>query len=187
MNPSFPEVRVGEPMHCGALTVFPLYPERCLFSLEYLLASEAMAAGTVTVREVSEEGSVCELAVENAGDRPVLFLEGEELTGAKQNRAVSSSVVVAAGRPALHPRLLRPEGQMDLCVQAVQCRRVLPAQPAAPLQATGTGHRRFPPPGSRMAGNPAEARGDGHPFPEGKPLRCPRCAPRRGGGHGAAD
>ena len=97
MNPSFPEVRAGEPMHCGALTVFPLYPERCLFSLEYLLASEAMAVGTVVVREVSEDGSVCELAVENADDRPVLFLEGEELTGAKQNRAVSSSLVVAAG------------------------------------------------------------------------------------------
>jgi hypothetical protein len=38
---------------------------------------------------------VGELMVENAGDEPVLFLEGEELRGAKQNRILRSSVLVA--------------------------------------------------------------------------------------------
>jgi hypothetical protein len=62
---------------------------------DYTLAHEAMAAGTVVVSEVSEEGSVCELVAENLGDQPVLFVEGEELKGAKQNRAVASSIMVA--------------------------------------------------------------------------------------------
>ncbi len=95
-----PDVRVGEPMLCGGVTVFPLFAERSPFpddTLDYLLAHEAMAAGTCSVREVSEEGSVGTLLVDNASDRPVLFLEGEELCGAKQNRVLASSVLVAGG------------------------------------------------------------------------------------------
>jgi len=63
--------------------------------LDYALAHEAMAAGTVAVQEVCEAGSVGELLVDNTGDKPVLFLEGEEMKGAKQNRILRSSVLVA--------------------------------------------------------------------------------------------
>ena len=41
-------------------------------------------------------GSVPDLLVENRGDVRVLFLEGEELIGAKQNRILNTSVLVAA-------------------------------------------------------------------------------------------
>ena len=95
---SIPDLRVGSPTKCGPLAVLPLYHERSLLpdaTCDYALAAEAIVAGMVVVSEVSEAGSVCELAVENAGDRPVFFLEGEELKGAKQNRAVCSSVMVA--------------------------------------------------------------------------------------------
>jgi hypothetical protein len=95
MNPFFPEVRVGDPSRCGGLTVFPLFGEQCLFSPEYVLSHEAMAAGMLVVREVSEEGSVCELMAENIGHQQVLIPEGQELCGAKQNRLVASSVMVA--------------------------------------------------------------------------------------------
>ena len=95
MKLPFPEVRVGEPMCCGEMTVFPLFAEPSAgISLDYLLAYEAMAAGTLTVREVSEEGSVSELLVENGGDRPVLFLEGEEMKGASRTGVLCSSVLV---------------------------------------------------------------------------------------------
>jgi hypothetical protein len=81
--------------------VFPLFVERspspdCDSTSDYALAHEAMAAGKVAVREVCEAGSVGELMVDNTGDEPVLFLEGEELRGAKQNRILRSSVLVAA-------------------------------------------------------------------------------------------
>ena len=92
-----PQIRAGEPTQLGGVVVFPLFaglpPSR--YTLDYALASEAMVAGTLVVREVSEDGSVCELAARNLGDRPVLLVEGEELKGAKQNRAVVSSVLVA--------------------------------------------------------------------------------------------
>src|SRR5262245_1039114 len=41
------------------------------------------------------EGHVPELRVKNSGDRPVLILDGEELIGAKQNRIVNVTILVA--------------------------------------------------------------------------------------------
>jgi hypothetical protein len=92
---TLPEVRVGGPIRHEGLTVFPLFspPEE---AIEYLLSDEAITAGSLTVEEVSEGGSVPNLLVSNDGDCRVLFLEGEELKGAKQNRVLNTSVLVAA-------------------------------------------------------------------------------------------
>lgn len=88
MSVTFAEIRVGEPIHHETLTVFPLFTARGS-EVDYLLSDEAIAAEAVTVKEVSEAGSVPDLLVENKGDARVLFLEGEELVGAKQsNRPV---------------------------------------------------------------------------------------------------
>ena len=93
---TLPEVRVGEPIRHETLTVFPLFSPPAE-TVEYLLSDEAINAGAVTVEEVSEGGSVPNLLVSNTGDCRVLFLEGEELKGAKQNRVLNTSVLVAAG------------------------------------------------------------------------------------------
>jgi hypothetical protein len=45
---------------------------------------------------VSEAGSVPFLKVANGADRPLLLLDGEELIGAKQNRILNTTVLVAA-------------------------------------------------------------------------------------------
>jgi hypothetical protein len=100
--PAFPEIRVGEPTSHGALTVFPLFAETG-GRVDYLLADEAIGAGTVTVAEVGDSGSVPTLVVENTGDTAVLFLEGEELRGAKQNRVLNTSVLVAPKSRATIP------------------------------------------------------------------------------------
>lgn len=92
---TFPGIRVGNPICHESLTVFPLFTEPH-GQVEYLLSDEAIQAGSVTVQEVSESGSVPELLVENAGDIRVLFLEGEELVGAKQNRILNTSVLLPA-------------------------------------------------------------------------------------------
>jgi hypothetical protein len=93
--PTLPELRVGDPIRHEALAVFPLFTDPG-GGVDYLLSDEAMTEGTVTVEEVSEGGSVPDLLVENKGDSRVLFLEGEELRGAKQNRVLNTSVLVAA-------------------------------------------------------------------------------------------
>jgi hypothetical protein len=98
-----PEVRVGEPVRCGGLAVIPLYPERSLFpedTVDYLLSDEADGC---SVREISKTGVVGQVVVQNIGDHPVLFVEGDILIGAKQNRAVRSSILVGAGSRVVMP------------------------------------------------------------------------------------
>ncbi|MGE3806983.1 MAG: DUF6569 family protein [Gemmataceae bacterium] len=88
-------VRVGDPINYRNLAVFPLYAEE-LQAADYRLSDEALADQQVLVREVGQEGSVPDLVVENRTNVPVLFLEGEELVGAKQNRVLNASVLVPA-------------------------------------------------------------------------------------------
>ncbi|SHF18514.1 hypothetical protein SAMN02745218_01634 [Desulfofundulus australicus DSM 11792] len=88
-------LRVGEPQAFENLTVFPLMGTQ-FQEPGYLLLGEALAYGLLEVREVSEAGSVNEVLVINKGDLPVLLMDGEILTGAKQNRVVNASILVAA-------------------------------------------------------------------------------------------
>lgn len=95
MSVALPQLRVGEPIRFAAVSVFPLFGDSN-GALDYRLADEALAEKEVAVTEVNEAGSVPELLVENKGHRPVLFLEGDELIGAKQNRILNTTVLVAA-------------------------------------------------------------------------------------------
>jgi hypothetical protein len=92
---TLPEVRVGEAIRHESLAVFPLF-STVDARVDYLLSDEAIGVGSVAVEEVSEGGSVPSLLVTNDSDSRVLFLEGEELRGAKQNRVLNTSVLIAA-------------------------------------------------------------------------------------------
>ena len=61
---------------------------------DFVTLDEAMAAGTALVNEISEGGSVPELRFVNKGDRAVLLLDGEELVGTKQNRALNLTILI---------------------------------------------------------------------------------------------
>jgi hypothetical protein len=93
---------IGAPVSHDPLHLFPLEggpsEEEAL-----ILLDEALEEGMLCVEELGEGGSVPELRVVNAGARPVLLLEGDELVGAKQNRVVNSSVLVAAGSELMLP------------------------------------------------------------------------------------
>ncbi len=64
----------------------------------WLTSDEAATAGALEVTEVSEAGSVPALRVVNKGNRAVFLLDSEELVGAKQNRILNTSVLIAAGQ-----------------------------------------------------------------------------------------
>lgn len=95
MSLTFPKFRVVAPLCHEGLTVFPLFADPA-GDIQYRVAEEALAGGSATVEEVSEAGSVPDLLVDNRGDIRILLLEGEELRGAKQNRILNTSVLVAA-------------------------------------------------------------------------------------------
>ena len=88
-------LEIREPVSHGPLHLFPLgggsSTEEDLSLLE-----AALKEGTLRIEELDEGGSVPELRVVNGGAAAVLVLEGDELIGAKQNRVVNSSVLVAA-------------------------------------------------------------------------------------------
>lgn len=92
---TFPDIQVGNATWYEALGVFPLFLNTST-GTDYLLSDEAISAGSVAVEEVSQKGSVPNLLVTNKGNSHVLFLEGEELRGAKQNRILNTSVLIAA-------------------------------------------------------------------------------------------
>jgi len=93
---TLPFVRVGKPLRHHSLTIFPLFTD-VEPVVDYRLSDDAITAEALVVTEVSEQGSVPELLVDNRGDKPVLFLEGEMLVGAKQDRVLNTSLLVAAG------------------------------------------------------------------------------------------
>jgi hypothetical protein len=78
------KVSLGPPSAYRNLTLTPiLLKDGPLSSPEPMSLEEALGAGTLRVSEVSAEGHVPELRVENSGETPVLILDGEELVGAK--------------------------------------------------------------------------------------------------------
>ena len=63
--------------------------------VRYLTLDEALDLRIIEVTEVSESGEVPNLLVTNKAEIPILILAGEELVGAKQNRLVNATFLVA--------------------------------------------------------------------------------------------
>lgn len=101
-------LEAGAPLTHGALTAVPLLAPPDLVEPDWLTLDEAGDA--VTITEVGE-GSVPDLGVRNAGDREVLLLDGEELVGAKQDRILNTTVLVAAGAAITIPVSCVEEGR----------------------------------------------------------------------------
>jgi hypothetical protein len=95
MLSGFPQLRVGDPVQMNNLRLYPLFSDDPA-QADYELSEVALASGHALVEEVTESGSVPQLSVKVLGELPVLFLEGEELRGAKQNRVLNTTVLVAA-------------------------------------------------------------------------------------------
>ncbi len=88
-------VQAGEAVAHRGITLVPLYPRRDP-AADYLTLQPALRRGLL-VTERGAEGSVPELLVTNPLNRRVLLYDGEELLGAKQNRILNLTVLVAAG------------------------------------------------------------------------------------------
>jgi hypothetical protein len=86
-------LQVGEGVHYGAMTLFPL--SRSIDSpLRYRVLADALADGSVEVRE-KPAATVPELWLINHSDTIVLVMGGEEVVGGKQNRMVNASFLIA--------------------------------------------------------------------------------------------
>ena len=102
-------IQLGEPVEHRGIVIAPLFPRRTP-DAAYVTLEQALPLG-FRVEEVSEQGSVPELVVRNPTDSDVLLYDGEELLGAKQNRILNVSVLVAAGAKTLIPVSCVEEGR----------------------------------------------------------------------------
>src|SRR5687767_4219759 len=91
----FATISVGASATHGALSIFPLKRETEQKPVSYLVLDEALASGRFRVTEVSDVGTVPYLLAINDADCPVFLLDGEELVGAKQNRVLNLSLLLA--------------------------------------------------------------------------------------------
>jgi hypothetical protein len=103
-------VTIAPPQSAAGLTLFPLLGAGPT-SMEYDLLPDALDSGTVVITEVSEAGSVPELLATNHGPRDVLMLDGMQLIGAKQNRTVSRTILLAAGTTTRIPVSCMEQGR----------------------------------------------------------------------------
>src|SRR5512143_3552797 len=62
---------------------------------DYMILEEALAQGVVEITEVSQGGSVPDLKLINKSMSKLLVVDGEELIGAKQNRIVNATFLIA--------------------------------------------------------------------------------------------
>lgn len=87
---------VGSPQVVEQLVMIPL--ARGAFQPRtYKVLEEAISDETASVSEVSESGAVPTLLFENKAPQPVLLIDGDTLMGAKQNRTLNISILIAAG------------------------------------------------------------------------------------------
>jgi ARG/rhodanese/phosphatase superfamily protein len=86
-------IQLGEPVEHRGVVIAPLFPRRQP-QAQYVTLEEALPLG-LRITEIDWAGSVPELLVVNPLDANVLLYDGEELVGAKQNRILNVTVLVA--------------------------------------------------------------------------------------------
>lgn len=95
-------LRLDNPQKHKNLVIIPLFDEAPTV-FDYLSLKKALEQELATITEISEGGSVPDLKVTNKSDTPILLIDGEELIGAKQNRIVNTSILLAAKSETLIP------------------------------------------------------------------------------------
>jgi hypothetical protein len=88
------KVTVTQPVSVQNLTIFPL-TQTAPSGPEYIASSVAIEKHGMQVTEISDGGSVPNLLVKNPSEHYILLLDGEELWGAKQNRIINTTVLLA--------------------------------------------------------------------------------------------
>lgn len=104
------------PKSSGPLTLVPLFGG--LTAKEYIVGADAFADGTLTITEVDHAGDVTHLEAHNKSALPVLLIDGEHLEGAKQNRILNATVLVAANRTSTLPVACVEQGRWHYSAQA---------------------------------------------------------------------
>ena len=103
-------IEIGKPRQHKNMTIHPVC-YRGPAGPDYISLDVALEVKEVVITEVSEGGSVPDLALKNNAQSAVLILDGEELQGAKQNRVLNTTIMVAAGEQLTVPVSCTEQGR----------------------------------------------------------------------------
>jgi hypothetical protein len=96
------EISVGPEQSYKNMAVFPLLANQSV-DIEFFSLDEALAQRALVITEIDEAGHVPELKVVNNSSHKILLLDGEELIGAKQNRVLNVTILLAPNSETLIP------------------------------------------------------------------------------------
>ena len=88
------KVKLGGKQNHLNMTLFPLLSPDA-GEPDYLILEEALGQGVAEITEISHGGSVPDLKLVNKSPGKLLVVDGEELVGAKQNRIVNATFLIA--------------------------------------------------------------------------------------------
>jgi hypothetical protein len=96
------QVRAGEPLRAGALTLIPLLTDApdAVHPTGYVPLEAALREQVMQITEQQRE-SVPELLATSTADLPVIMIGGEQVVGGLQNRVLNTTILVAA-KTTLH-------------------------------------------------------------------------------------
>ena len=95
LNDYLSRVELGEPQQFRNLVVVPTFTASSGPS-NYLTLAEALQQQLASITEIHTAGAVPQVKVANLAEALLLLVDGEELIGARQNRMLNTSMLVAA-------------------------------------------------------------------------------------------
>jgi hypothetical protein len=95
-------IKPGEIINYKNISIIPLFLKQ-MAGPHYITLDEAIGKGALKINEVSTGGNVPELIAENTGSDMVILLDGEEVIGAKQNRVLNATILLAAASKTVIP------------------------------------------------------------------------------------
>ncbi|MDA0725132.1 MAG: hypothetical protein O3B25_12820 [Verrucomicrobia bacterium] len=107
---------------------------------EYLTMTEALAGDLLEVTEIDHGGSVPNLKVRNLCEKNVLLLDGEELIGAKQNRVLNTTVLVAGQSEVVVPVSCTEQGRWSYKSDKFMDSKIMMAKVARSSKSNSVSH-----------------------------------------------
>ncbi len=142
------QLEFGEVQTFKNMTILPVFlPQNG--GPHYITLKEALDKEFVTITEIDQSGSVPDLKITNESEQPVLLLDGEEIIGAKQNRVLSTSILLKSHSETTIPVSCTERGRWHYTSEKFFHSNVIMSHKARYMQQTsvsdslakGRGHR----------------------------------------------
>ena len=88
-------LHLGTPRRHADTVFVPVFAVHDAPDADWMTLDEALAAKSLVVEEISQQGSVPEIAARSTAEKHILIIDGEEFIGAKQNRILNITVLLA--------------------------------------------------------------------------------------------